>query len=241
MMLEGSARGQFDGQAFHEEAGQFHFHDMTRQSDHISTASRTFSVVIPRVVAMEAFGALDDLHGLVVGGAGAGLLIAHAEQVWRSLPHLDRAAAPALGRSFLDLLTAALGPVRAARPKGTRALRVRERAIALLDSRLHNPISPDELCRELGISRTSLFEAFQSDGGVQQYMRAARLERVKAALSDVDRHEAIGAIATRFGFCDASHLSRLFRVRYGITPREYRQGLVAQSAAAEIPRDEALV
>ncbi len=50
-----------------------------------------------------------------------------------------------------------------------------------------------------------------------------RLSRARAALSDIDRAEAIGAIAHRLGFSDAPHLSRAFRQRYGMTPSEYRR------------------
>lgn len=40
------------------------------------------------------------------------------------------------------------------------------------------------------------------------------------------RAEPIGNVAHRFGFSDAPHLSRAFRTRYGMTPREYRQMIV---------------
>jgi AraC-like DNA-binding protein len=63
-------------------------------------------------------------------------------------------------------------------------------------------------------------------------IRVARLERAKAALADLERGEPIGTIAGRLGFCDASHLTRLFRTRYGMTPRDYRH-LIATDAAAQ--------
>lgn len=240
MMIEGSARGLLEDREFREQAGEYHFHDLTKRSIHTSSASRTYSVVIPRTVAIRVFGSLDDLHGLVVRGATADLLLAHAHQVHRALPHLDRDAAPALGRSFLDLLVAALAHVRAATPSvSSAALRLRERAASLIDSRMNKPLSVKDLCNELKVSRTSLAAAFNQDGGVQSYIRAARLERAKAALSDRERNEAIGLIAARLGFYDASHLSRLFRLRYGMTPRHYRGMLVSdaaqQSSVADYP------
>jgi AraC-like DNA-binding protein len=61
----------------------------------------------------------------------------------------------------------------------------------------------------------------------------ARLERARAALADIDRGEAIGDIAHRFGFSDASHLSRTFRAHFGMTPREYRHLAAADRAAGD--------
>jgi AraC-like DNA-binding protein len=231
MMVRGSAHGDFDGRAFHEEAGAFHFHDLARRSVHVSTASHTYSVMISRPTASGLFGSLDDLHGLVVTGASADMLLAHAERAWNALPALHRSSAPALGRSFLDLLVVAASQARAsASPVVKSDAGLRRRAAAAIESRLNMEIKVAELCNDLDVSRRSLFAAFQRDGGVYNYVRTQRLERAKAALADLERGEPIGTIAGRLGFCDASHLSRLFRSRYGMTPRDYRR-LVASDGA----------
>ena len=91
MMIEGEAQGDMDGRPFHETAGTFHFHDLSRPSLHASTASLTYSVVVPRPVAEQWFAPLQDLHGLVIGGAAARTLFACAEHVRQMLPRLDRA------------------------------------------------------------------------------------------------------------------------------------------------------
>jgi AraC-like DNA-binding protein len=232
MMVQGSAQGVFDGHDFHEESGAFHFHDLAKPSIHVSTASRTYSIVMPRPVASDLFGSLDDLHGLVVTGASADLLLAHADGAWRALHSLDRSSAPALGRSLLDLLLVAATQARSSVPRArTTDAMLRRRAEAMIESRLNTIISIPELCCALDVSRRSLFAAFQPDGGVYNYIRAARLERAKAALADLERAEPIGTIAVRLGFCDASHLTRLFRSRYGMTPRDYRHLVAADGAA----------
>jgi AraC-like DNA-binding protein len=231
MMMEGFAQGNFNGRELREEAGTFLFHDLAKPSIHVSTASRTYSVVIPRAIATGLFGALDDLHGLVVKGACADLLLAHAELAWKALPRLDRSAAPALGRSFLDLLAVAAAQVRAsAPPVGTIDMELRRRAQAVIEGRLNKPLTIAGLCSALGVSRKRIYAAIDEDGGVQAYIRAQRLERARTALADLERGEPIGTIAMRLGFCDAPHLTRLFRARYGMAPREYRR-LVAMDAS----------
>jgi AraC-like DNA-binding protein len=232
MMVEGAAQGDFDGREFREEAGDFHFHDLAKPSIHVSTASRTFSLIIPRPLASELFGTLDDLHGLVVRGACADLVLAHAEAAWRALPGLDRAAAPALGRSFLDLLVVAAAQARASvSPAGASDIRLRRRAETAIEQQLNRPLTIAGLCTALKVSRKSLFAAFREDGGVQNYIRAQRLELARTALADLERAEPIGMIAVRLGFCDASHLTRLFRARYGMSPRDYRH-LVATDTSS---------
>jgi len=224
MMVEGSAQGVFHGSEFREGAGSFHFHDITKPSIHASTASLTYSLIVPRPLAVELFGKLDDLHGLVMSGACADLLLAHAERAWRALPDLDRSSASALGRSFLDLLVVAATDARSGTPSpATAVTKLRQRAIAMIDSRLNTPLTLGELCDLLDTSRKMLFAAFREDGGVQNYIRATRLDRARAALGDLEREEPIGTIALRLGFCDASHLTRLFRARFGMTPRDYRR------------------
>ena len=232
MMVSGSAEGLFEDRVFREEAGSFHFHDLARRSIHTSTASLTFSIVVPRPLALELFGRLEDLHGLVVGGACADLLLAYAEAAWRALPDLDRSSSTALGRSFLDLLVVAATHVRAtAPPVETAAANLRQRALALIDSRINAPLVLPHLCSALKVPRKRLLAAFQEDGGVRNYVRAKRLERAKAALADRERKEPIGTIAIRLGFYDAAHLSRLFRARFGMSPRDYRRLLAADTYA----------
>ncbi len=57
-----------------------------------------------------------------------------------------------------------------------------------------------------------------------------RLDRACAALGQLEPPEPISNIAHRLGFGDATHLSRSFRKRYGMSPSEYRK-LVAAGPA----------
>ena len=78
------------------------------------------------------------------------------------------------------------------------------------------------LCRRLGLSRSSLHRLFEQEGGVQAFIRERRLEAARLALGDPANREPIYAIAERLGFSDAAHLSRLFRERFGQSPSDFR-------------------
>lgn len=228
IMVEGLAHGDCDGRAFREEAGMLHFHDLSKPSDHVSTASLTYAVVMSRQIASKWFGSLDDLHGRVVGGASAALVLAHAGLLWDALPLLHQNSASALGGSLLNLLVAASASAPPAVPPAEPpCARLRAQAAAQIETRLNKAPTVEELCVILQVSRTALSAAFRSDGGVQNFIRTMRVDTAKAALADLERREPIGTIALRLGFYDASHLTRLFRARFGMTPRDYRRSLAA--------------
>ena len=236
MMIEGEAQGDMDGRPFHETAGTFHFHDLSRPSLHASTASLTYSVVIPRPVAEQWFAPLQDLHGLVIGGAAARTLFACAEHVRQMLPRLDLSETDRLGHLFLDLLSLALlehRPLPVDRLSAENVLR--RKAVEEIDRRMGQDIPIAELCRTLGASRSRLFAAFQADGGVQSYITGQRLDRARTALAATEPVEPISNIALRLGFGDATNLSRSFRKRYGMSPSDYRKLLVAGGAVSDQP------
>lgn len=225
MMVEGQARGDMDGRAFVEPAGAYHFHDPTRPSIHASTASLTYSLLIPRELASTWLTTLEDLHGLVVGGDLARSVLDLAVTAWGLLPSLDAAGARRIERALLELLAAGFEAARPAAPSRlTPEELLKARVVEAIDQRLDlNSVTGAELCRVLQISPDQLAAAFRGDGGVKAWLLYRRLESAKAALTDFARAEPIGNIAHRLGFSDAAHLSRAFRQRYGLTPRDYRR------------------
>lgn len=92
-------------------------------------------------------------------------------------------------------------------------------------------LTPDSVGRAVGISRRRVYELFAREGvGVAEYIRAARLDRVREALTDPQsQDQSIGAIAAAAGFPNQAHFSRLFRQTYGETARDYRNRVGADS------------
>jgi AraC-like DNA-binding protein len=106
------------------------------------------------------------------------------------------------------------------------AARVRvERAFASIELRLGEPgLQPEDISREQGVSRRYLDGVLKQATGrtLADFIRLRRLERAAADLKA--RPEDLTAeVATRWGFRDASHFTRLFRQRYGTTPTGYRR------------------
>ena len=72
------------------------------------------------------------------------------------------------------------------------------------------------------MSPSWLVRSFRKETGkaVHEFARDLRLERAKAHLMTTDK--PISVISEESGFSDQSHLTRLFRKKYGATPLKLR-------------------
>ena len=103
--------------------------------------------------------------------------------------------------------------------------------------RLDGTPGMEDLAQHLGLSTRSLQRRFQQALGIspRQYLQDQRLQLAR----DLLRHSnlAIGEVAMRCGFHDASYFSAQFRRQLGQTPQSFRQQvrrkLFAQQATAD--------
>lgn len=224
LTLEGEAHGTMGKRAFQTGPGSVQLCDLGQSSSHISSASRVILVIIPRAVATARGLDVAALHGSVLNSGAAAMLAPNLLSLREAAPTLTDEEGALLGGTFLDLLLLALSAV--GRPgqitvtgRSAAALIARQTIERRLGS---SALTITNLCRALAISRTTLHRLFAADGGVQAYIRGRRLEAVRLALADPAGVEPICALAERFAFSDAAHLTRLFRARYGLTPSEHR-------------------
>jgi len=99
------------------------------------------------------------------------------------------------------------------------------RAVEFLESSFRQRITVARVAREAGVHPSYLAEQFRAGLAVSigEWVRNRRLEFAREALED--RAVPISRIAFQAGFADHSHLARLFRQRYGMSPVEYRRML----------------
>lgn len=225
MMVRGAAKGDLDGRAFVEPSGSYHFHDLGRPSLHASTASLTYSLFVPRELAEVWFSPIERLHGLVIGGDSAAAAIDLAQTVWRMVPTLTPATAGRFERAFLELLAIGVEQAVPAAPAHTPVDDgIRASVLDAIEHRLGlQAASAAELSRVLKVPVDQLSAGFRSDGGLAAWLLTRRLDAARVALTGLERAEPIGNIAHRLGFSDAAHLSRAFRQRFGLSPRDYRK------------------
>jgi transcriptional regulator GlxA family with amidase domain len=109
------------------------------------------------------------------------------------------------------------------------------RALLLMQQHVDNPISVTELARRMGNSKRQIERHFRTSLGVspQSAFLQIRLSLAKHLIETTDK--SIASIAVECGFCDSSHLSRMFRQRYENAPLELRSAKsqpVLEGAAA---------
>lgn len=97
---------------------------------------------------------------------------------------------------------------------------------AYIDEHISDPdLSPGEIAAATFISTRHLHGIFKEQGvTVSAWIRSRRLEHCRRDLADpLLASKPVSAVASRWGFVDASHFSRLFRSTFGISPSDFRE------------------
>jgi AraC-like DNA-binding protein len=144
----------------------------------------------------------------------------------RSLSELRFQDIPHIAAATTYLLAACVSPSanRFAEARGPISVALLRRASTIIMERLADQhLTPDQLCRELGVSRSGLYRIFEPVGGISNFIRRKRLQKTRDTLTDSSDQRSISSIAEEWGFTDPSTYSRMFRKEFGISPREARE------------------
>jgi transcriptional regulator GlxA family with amidase domain len=98
-----------------------------------------------------------------------------------------------------------------------------DRAIALMRHGLAGAGSVEQLAASVGISRRQLDRLFHASQGMsaREYWSELRLQHVRWRL--LNSSHGLALLADEIGVGDASHLGKLFRRRFGVTPGAFRR------------------
>lgn len=223
--ITGQVAADYDGRAVDSRGGCVRFMDLGREINTRMAAFEMINLVVPRTRIPERFLALD-LHGLTLDpDLGATRLL--ARHLTDLFDHGDSMTAgeatSALEAAFL-LIDGALGASPEMNPDQIRTVHrtVRGAAKAHVDANLTlGRLDPANIAAAIGVSRSVLYRAFDSYGGVAAYVMTRRLDRCfEALLTRRGRFPPISQIAYAHGFTSDAHFSRAFRTRFGMSPRE---------------------
>ncbi|MFF8908188.1 AraC family transcriptional regulator [Streptomyces olivaceoviridis] len=99
------------------------------------------------------------------------------------------------------------------------------RVRAYVDARLWDrTLTPATIAAAQHISVRYLHKLFEGQGStIGRWIQHRRLEEARRELARPEAGDvAVGAVARRWGFANATHFSRSFRAAYGMSPREWR-------------------
>ncbi|MFM0648599.1 helix-turn-helix domain-containing protein [Paraburkholderia bryophila] len=201
--------------------GDLYLLDFASPFERIITPGSEISLSVPREWLPADTGRL---HGCSLTRGVGSLFSDYLTSLYNTLPQLTRRDVPHIVQATTALLKASLQPeldtlVAAQTPIRDLLL---HRAQRYIDDHLLQPdLTPEKICRDVGLSRAMLYRLFESTGGVMREIRHRRLQRVYQVLSSpACPTECIREIAWRHGFTDEKYFYRIFRAEFGHTPRE---------------------
>jgi AraC-like DNA-binding protein len=142
----------------------------------------------------------------------------------------------------LDLIGLACRPLQGEEGASGPQAQWLERARRLIDERICDPdLGVAGIAAALGVSPRYLQMLFAAAGATPSAYILDR--RLRLAAERLRRREApcVTEVAMALGFNDLTHFGRAFRRRFGVTPRDYRDGRRAQRwQGAGVLRDSLL-
>lgn len=161
------------------------------------------------------------------GSHGIGALFAnYLNQVGMQLEQGDESVHPLIGQQLLELFAACAEynpEVLGTQTSSVRAAHLHRIEQYVRSHLADTTLNPEKIARACRISTRYLHDLFGDTGQTfSQWLRDQRLEGARQALGR-HPHLPLAQIAYQWGFTDQSHFSRVFKLRYGHTPRENRQ------------------
>ncbi len=219
------------------ERGDFTLCDASRPYQvRFTEANHMLCIKVPMAALAGRLGDVDALICQPVsGGQGPGAMLStFLASVWSQIDHAgDEGWGETVSEVILDLMTLAYRPLSdGPSASGGRAQRMIH-ARAFIDEHICEPeLGVAAIAEALGVSRRYVQMLFAAEGSTPSAFVQER--RLRLAAERLRRPDApcITDVAMAVGFNDLTHFGRAFRRRYGVTPRDYRDGV---RAAAKPP------
>jgi AraC-like DNA-binding protein len=227
-----------DGRSVNAGPGCIHFVDYSRPLKSEARQVDVINLAIPRARA-EDWLLRPDMHGFVLPAEGAGvrLIAAHLRSIMAQGSGLSADEGVAAIDAALVMMHRCIGGTcpmdEAQTTMGYRT--VRQMAVQYVDQNLLDPaLTVDAIATDIGISRATLYRAFDSHGGVRSHIEGRRLDRAYGVLRRCRRRSpTIAEVAHSHGFVTTIQFSRAFRARFGLSPEDVPPWFSAAAPARE--------
>ncbi|WP_394886151.1 helix-turn-helix domain-containing protein (plasmid) [Mesorhizobium sp. AaZ16] len=225
----GRAWTEVDGRVTESHPGKLEIRSLGRPFSGRTTESEGLFVYLPRDLFAEVAATLDARNNSTLSGNFANLLVDYVDGIEARLRSLTAEDLTRIVHATRSMIIACLAPPAEhdAAAEQLAGIALMERARRYVQHNLGAAdLTPDSMCRALGVSRTRLYQLFEPSGGVLHYIQSRRLFAAHVALSDPADGRRIVDIAEATGFSSAANFSRAFSKEFGYSPREARNIVV---------------
>lgn len=231
MQLDGESINRQDGRAAKLGPGDFTLCDTTRPYEmQFDGSNRMFVLGIPDTLLRRYLASPESVVAIPMSGSAglSGLLSQFLRDFWtRCGNDIDPVIVPRISRAILDLVASAYTTLpQAQSERSSLATSHRIRIVNYIESHLSDPdLTPMRVAEACKITPRYLHHLFSHEQEtVARYILRRRLEECSHALMlPTQRARTVTSIAFDFGFNSPTHFGRVFRARYGVTPREFRR------------------
>jgi len=224
-MRRGTMQIHASGRTTNARPGGIHIQSLKEGLKGCTSGALAVHLIVPRDFCREIAATLDEADNRELRTGLGQLLAVFMLDLDRRLSLITIDELPRLLSSIRAMILACVDPTaeRLSEAQGTVQTTRLEQARQFVRHHLFSPtLGTDELCNELGVSRSRLYRMFEPLGGVVHYIRHRRLMDVHAALSNAEDHRPIVDIAAERGFIDAADFSRAFKRAFGYRPSDAR-------------------
>ncbi|MEJ1966965.1 MAG: helix-turn-helix domain-containing protein [Gammaproteobacteria bacterium] len=231
MQLEGESVNRQDGREAHLMPGDFTLCDTNRPYEiDFAASNRMFVLGIPDGLIRRHIASPESVVAVPMSGSSglSGLLSDFLRGFWRQCREpIDPVVVPRMSSAILELMASAYSVLPQAQSDRTSlATTHRIRILNFIEAHLGDPeLTPMRVAGACKMTPRYLHHLFSNESEtVARYILRRRLEECSRALAiPSQRGRTVTAIAFDYGFNSPTHFGRVFRARYGVTPREFRQ------------------
>lgn len=227
-IVEGREDLRMRGREVSLRAGEFVLWDSACATEFtVPERLRKLTLAIPKSRLETALPFAADYVGLAIDGrSGVGALwVAHLLTLDQQVDRIDPARFGGIMQASVELLAQSCRSAGISDHRPARSVALERIRRYILANLADEEMTPHTIAAAQRVSPRYLHLIFKGSGStLSGWILAQRLERCAALLSSPDcaMHQ-IAEIAHRCGFADAAYFSRVFKQRYGISPRRFRR------------------
>lgn len=248
LMLRGTCLVSQDGRTTLVPTGSFSMVDTTSEyrqeyvEDPDSKEWQVISFRVPRANLIPLLADPRSFTAIAQGPGAAGITNVATStmlSIWDNIGRFTPSDAHAAESAMTAVLAASLGGNDTLQDQSRETLNAALRAsinrYLAANLRGSADLSAPRVAHMFGISVRKLHSLYEdADRTYAQTITALRVEGCARELASPEQRSSLTEIATRWGFCDLSHLNRVFRAHYDCLPSQYRESNVGTHQPREI-------